>query len=345
VQQDVRWWNWPAPEDVERKPGAREAEVSVLVASDTGTIVGVAASYPDPLQEMVPDLVGVFGTTPQAPETFRVFYGGYPVDVTRLKYTCPNTIVRIEEERVLQGSRGVSVLVLDKEYVLESLRCYANSVAVSCDWLKTAVEGIANPDKPLGEITPIADCKADAGGNSRVILWFDKEQQDGYRRGYKAKEFGPDVPRAFDVAGAFLNDDTAAALIDPMVSASLGVRRLSSRSIDNAGLQSTIASTIVADMFWEVASILVQERFPPVGGKISVVRPHPDSPEGFAAAMGQRSSSLAPDAPPAERMQLFGKRVSGDRYEWMDNNGYRIRVGSNLAISIEKPVKSNQRGL
>ncbi len=102
-------------------------------------------------------------------------------------------------------------------------------------------------------------------------------------------------------------------------------------------------------MFWDVASNLAQSRFPPAEKNISVIRPHPDSPEGLAASMANRSanviSSVDPDASPAERMQLFDKRVLGDRYEWMDKNGYRVRVGSNLAISVEKPLQSPRRGL
>jgi len=341
--------DWPAPAPAANQANGRDAEVTVLVAKDTGKIVGISAYYQESFQEMVGDVVAAFGKTTQKPETFRVFAGEFPITITIVKYTCPKTIVRVISREGPQGSLGVSINVFDKELVLESLRRYANSVAVSCDWLAAAVEGIADPDKPLGQISPLADCAADVDARSRVLLWFDEQQREGYRRGHKAEDFGPYVPRAFDVAGAFTTADTAAAMADTMVSGSLGVPYLCSRGVDPQGLQCTIASTAVADMFWDVASNLAQSRFPPAEKNISVIRPHPDSPEGLAASMANRSanviSSVDPDASPAERMQLFDKRVLGDRYEWMDKNGYRVRVGSNLAISVEKPLQSPRRGL
>lgn len=320
---------------VEPDPRGRFCDVSMLVAAKTKRVVGIHAYYPeDRLQDMASDIAAVFGKPLQEVDTFEQFVGGLPRRTTLIKYTFPSTVVR-----VAGGAHGVTIQVIDIDFLVEHLHRYANFVAVSSAWMSDAIDTVADPSKRLDKMPTIGNCIFEADDEGRAAIWYDKQQRERYRKAVQGRQLflGCKVVQCFDLAGVWMSNTAAVSAVDPMACATLELGELASNGWQD-GAPPTLADEWVGDLFWDVASTILQKTFPPAGESISVLRPNPDGPDGVSLMQSGRGIiTFAPDARPSERLSILSQRWFCDRYEWTDTQSRYVRVARNLSFCVTKP--------
>lgn len=332
---DAPHWLSVSPHHVIETKGRLES-TRVFVEKESNRVVMISVVYdPMSLEKLLPDVLETFGKTPQEILTHNWEQNRHAARSTTLRYTFPRTVVRIKAIDY-SGPIPVSrtqIWVFDRAFIEKSLLAYGKSVIRACDWLRrmrdVAEEGRVEPR----DAVPIKGCEirdwdADDG---QVLLYVDTSREGAVRSVRKAAKEERDfliglsrggVLQPFDVALFATSSRGQQLVICPDASASMRVPELKSY---HEHLEGSILHSPITDIVATFTSSIVQELFPPEGENISIISQTNDT-------------YRAPDEAEAidrRKLQILS-RASGDRDEWVDQNGWQVRVSERGAISLTR---------
>jgi hypothetical protein len=327
----------PASENDRRNP--RLAGTGVGVDESTGRIVVVMASMQaTDLADIRDEVLETFGRTPQDIQQLSFIGGSRVRKTTVVKYTFPETLVRVVSttDIPLRGgypSTDTEIWVLDRSYVEQHIRAFANAFISSCRWMQQVRRshdsrtGIA-----LSLVPPLVDTKALTDDTRQSAIFIDpvleKEANRIEALYAKARKAGNDIsfPNVNRVVAGITSYEGGGGVIValPAASATNGMERLWMRdeNLSSYGIQ----HCCIQDIYLQVASVLAQAQFPPRGDSISVIDPQETN---YAAGW----VSTQPIA-----KQVWGAYQSTvvRRHEWVDTEGWVVRVTPEGSISLSK---------
>jgi len=320
----------------------RMEDTRVMVDEDSNRIVAIVAQYEGVrLQDVQADIIAKFGKTPQTVLEHK--WRG--MESLTVRYTFPQTIVRVIANMPDRGPTRVFIGVFDRPYVEKSLQAYGQSVAASCEWLKASREALAGGDFKKERAPELSGCEIREYSIDPVkfphaekpvfsFLFVDLEREKMVRAARDAdKRFpGPEsLSTAFDVAAvsSWPKTQRQQFVICPNASSRLRLPEL--KSLQACRYDATLQRSMVSDMLQEVASVVVQSYFEPQGDEITRI------------TAGSRYWSPPDDTMPVERrIEQVMSCADGDRVEWTDRSGCEVRVTEKGAISL---THTKPRGL
>lgn len=342
-------WLSVAPHKPVEKNGRIES-TRVFVEKESNRIVMISAEYDGtPIADIIPDLLEVFGRTPQESLKTEWIERSGPAQETILRYTFPKTVVRIVARDFTARRSLTQVWVFDRKFLEKSLLSYGKSVFRACKWLKGMRE-LADQDRiDARNALPIEGCEIRKwdddkdlmdyrhfhGRNAQLLLYVDTKRKEYIDSVFKAA--GDDFPQGlgrggrlqpFDVAMVASTERATQLIVCPDASTSMRPPELKSYV---GHLDGTILRSPISDVVNSVTSDFVQVFFPPVDGRISIVSRSDDT---FWEPIVNEN--------PYERSLRIGSRAGGDRTEWTYLNGWEVRVTNWGAISLSK---KKSRGL
>ncbi len=310
----------------------RGASTFALADKETNRVVCVIVRYDGtPLDTLIDDVRSKFGPTSNEIKQWQErIFGGYTVGCAYARWNFYRTSVV-----VFCRGNDTWITVADKDFVTAELRKCANAVLTSAKWMARVVDvNVHNTGAPIVEA--LADTTVQVAPRSSLALCVDdglKQRMAADRKNGKRFE-SEDDPRTCDVAGVITetSDAMCAALVDPLASPSVGLRRLHSRGASDQGLPCTLYDSAFMFMFWDIANTLMQNEFPPSSKQIQAY-----FPEDFYLRRSGHNYGNDERCPPEERWGDFHVRSIGPRYEWVDENNQRVSVGRNLMLSLGRP--------
>ncbi len=320
---DAGPWLLPSDEKLQINE-VHKADVRVIVDADSKRVVGIFARYKQPLGGMIDEIRSMFGRTSQEIDSREVL--GFGFDANLIKYTFPDTIVRVYGHRF-----ETRIIVLDRDYVEASLRPFANAVLSACQWLKQVLRyGREDAAEPVQNL-PFAGLQCVRNSDEWLLLLYDKDSQKIARQ----QAEGDSRKCRWDVAAAWIRGNTRAGVVTLLTCPSIGVPTLLlsekhyvDRNLATAGL--------ILDLFHDVGNALVQTEFPPAGESITVRNPR-CSWDGDCSAFPspqlqendkdifERANCLD-----QEGMPIHLRRA----YEWKDGDGWLITLTEELSLRV-----------
>jgi len=177
---------------------------------------------------------------------------------------------------------------------------------------------------------PLVDTKVITDGPNPFAIFVDSALERESDRvadlNKKAVMLGdrvPSVDRLVAGVGSFKNGECV-IVARPTIPSTNGMDRLlTPRTILSPY---TIQSCAISDIYWHIASAIAQKHFPPSTTKISVIDPQ----EKNYAARWEKSQPIANQV-----TGLYQSTVTR-RHEWVDEDGWVVKVNSWGSISLSK---------
>jgi hypothetical protein len=347
--QDSRWqypsfvdypflYQTPPPASEEDRNNPRLADTRVGVDEATGRIVAVMAQMRfTELNDIQQEVLKTFGKTPQDIEQLSHFGGSSARKTTLIKYTFPETLVRVVSTRTIPLRDGypftnTEIWVLDRSYVEQHIRAFANAFISSCLWIHQARRSHdSRSGIPVALVPPLVDTTALTDDSQKFAVFIDPILEEEARRiealNEKARSAGtgvlPTVNRLVAAIGSYDNGDSVIVAL-PAAPSTNGMDRL---WIPNTNVSSySIQDCCIYDVYFRVASVLAQAQFPPEGESISVI-----DPQETNYAAGWTSTQ-----PIANQVRGAYQSTVVRRHEWVDREGWVVRVTSGGSISLSK---------
>lgn len=330
------WLSVPPHQTIEKN--GRPESTRVFVEKDRNRVVMVSAIYEGTaLDNLLPDLLETFGKTPQEIIRREWEQNRGAASSATLRYTFPRTIVRVSGfnySRPFPTSKSL-VWVFDRKFIEKALLAYGDSVVGACKWLQR-MRDIAERSGHVGprEAVPIKGCEIRnwESEDGEILLYVDTSRESAIRSVREAARKNNDFPRGLGQGGSLQPFDVAffassgrgqQLVICPDASASMRPPELKSYHPHLEG--SILRTPVIEDIVLTFTSSIVQELLPPEGDEITII--------------SRTSDTLwEPDeTEPVDRRRLhITSRADGDRNEWTDQRGWKVRVSSRGGISLSR---------
>jgi hypothetical protein len=328
----------PNPKDEEKRMDPWESDTRLAIDSATGRVVSVMVIMRSTSIGVIQDkLIEMFGRTPQDIEQ-GIFHGGdYIKKWSVVKYTFPETLVRVVAGTNVPLRNGYSednieIWVLDRSFVERNVRAYANAFISACRWmdqarsLYDASRGVSVSLMPkLVDTTTLVDEAKQFAVCVDPALEKEADRIAAINEKSKlAQELVPSVDRLVGGVGNY-EDGSCVIVARPQVPLTNGTDRLWTPEV--AISPYGIDDCCVFDVYWHVASALAQAQFPPRGESISVIDPQKTN----------YSAQWTSSQPIANQVTGAYQATKCKRHEWVDRNGWVVSVAADGSISLLKP--------
>ena len=327
----------PPPQAENERRNPRLSETRVGIDNATGRIVVVMARMKNTeIRDIQEDLIAQFGRTPQDIEQTAYNYGDSVLKNSVIKYTFPESLVRITTSTNIPLRSGypsttTAVWVLDRSYVEKNARAFANACVSACVWMQEVRDLYDGERGIVTEIMPpLVDTKVITDGPNPFAIFVDpaleRESDRVADLNKKAVMLGdrvPSVNRLVAGVGSFKNGECV-IVARPAIPSTNGMDRLLTPRTTLSPY--TIQSCAISDIYWHIASAIAQKHFPPSTTKISVIDPQ----EKNYAARWEKSQPIANQV-----TGLYQSTVTR-RHEWVDEDGWVVKVNSWGSISLSK---------